>query len=55
MLMQSNISKTINQIDELPKVIEEGFIRGLIFLHKIYELKNTIIISIYCKKNLNIF
>ena len=38
--MKSDISEAINQIDQLPKVIEKGFIGGLVFLHEIYEIKS---------------
>ena len=43
MFVKSDISKAIDEIDEFSEVIEEGFVGGLVFVHKIYEIKYQII------------
>ena len=32
MLVEPDVSETIDQVDELPKVVEQGLVRALIFL-----------------------
>ena len=43
MFVESDISEAIDEIDEFSEVIEEGFVGGLVFVHKIYEIKYQII------------